>query len=104
MDDQGEHPAIQHTVAFRLHDGVDEAAFLDEARLLGELSGVVDFEVLDQVGPKSSYTHALSMWFANQDAYDAYDGHPDHQRFVAECWLPNVADSLELDYRRAATT
>jgi butyrate kinase len=95
---------IQHTVAFRLHDAADVSAFLADARLLAELSGVHDFEVLTQVGKKNSYRHALSMWFVDQHAYDLYDADPEHQRFVRDCWIPNVAEFIELDYVRGPGT
>ncbi|MEM7275702.1 MAG: Dabb family protein [Actinomycetota bacterium] len=92
--------AIQHTVAFRLRDAVDLDRFLDRCRGLATIPGVADFEVLVQVGAKSSFTHALSMWFADDRAYADYDAHPDHRAFVEDVWLPNVAEFLELDYRR----
>ena len=44
------------------------------------------------------------MEFAGQDAYDAYNGHPDHVRFVQERWLPEVADFLEIDYASRTTS
>jgi len=39
------------------------------------------------------------MEFADDGAYAAYNGHPDHIRFVEERWLPEVSDFLEIDYR-----
>jgi len=38
------------------------------------------------------------MEFADRRAYDGYNGHPDHVRFVEERWLAEVSDFLELDY------
>jgi len=92
---------IQHTVVFRLkhpRDSDEEQDFLDRARALGRLPGVQAFRVLNQVGRKNDYDFALSMHFASQAAYDAYDAHPEHQRFVHEVWLPRVETFLELDY------
>lgn len=91
---------IQHTVVLRLNDGVDADQFLAAARRLAEIAGVLDFEVLRQVGTKSDFTHGLSMWFDDQSAYDGYLTHPDHSAFVNNVWLPNVAEFLELDYTR----
>jgi hypothetical protein len=31
-------------------------------------------------------------------AYEGYNEHPDHVRFVQERWLAEVSDFLELDY------
>jgi len=38
------------------------------------------------------------MEFADRAAYESYNEHPDHVRFVQERWLPEVADFLEIDY------
>ena len=91
---------LQHTVAFRLDSSVELAWFLGQCRCLADIPGVINFEVLEQFGTKNPYSHALSMWFDDVDAYDAYNEHPDHEAFVSTVWLPNVADFVELDYRR----
>lgn len=92
---------IRHTVAFRLHHPAgspEEAAFLAEAETLSAIPGVESFEVLRQVGRKSGFAFGISMEFADQTAYDGYNAHPSHVRFVEERWLPEVAEFLELDY------
>jgi hypothetical protein len=38
------------------------------------------------------------MEFANQAAYDGYNTHPDHVRFVQEIWIPEIAAFTEIDY------
>ena len=94
---------IHHTVAFRLHDAADDEAFWSRVDALSALAGVGDFRVLQQIGTKNEFTHALSMYFESQTDYDAYNDHPDHAVFVNEVWLPNVADFIELDYVDAST-
>jgi heme-degrading monooxygenase HmoA len=89
---------IHHTVAFRLNDQTGAATFLDRARELARIDGVLDFQVLRQVGAKNDFTHALSMYFDSQEHYDGYNSHPDHLAFVADVWIPNVAEFIELDY------
>ncbi|WP_040493015.1 Dabb family protein [Ilumatobacter nonamiensis] len=89
---------IQHTVALRLDPAADIDAFWTRVDALREIPGVIDFTVLRQVGTKNDFTHALSMYFASQDDYDAYDNHPVHVAFVEQTWIPNVADFVELDY------
>lgn len=89
---------IQHTVAFHLDVEADVDAFWAGVDSLREISGVVDFTVLRQVGTKNEFTHALSMYFASRDDYDAYNNHSTHVRFVEQVWIPNVADFIELDY------
>ena len=56
------------------------------------------FELLAEVSPKNGYRFGISMEFADQAAYDGYNEHPDHVRFVQERWLSEVSDFLELDY------
>src|SRR6478672_3866235 len=92
---------IRHTVSFRLShpEGSDEERdFLAAAEQLGAIPGVEAFEVLAEVSPKNDFRFGISMEFADQAAYGAYNGHPDHVRFVEERWLPEVADFLEIDY------
>jgi len=90
---------IRHTVVFTLRDPADAQGFLAAAQRLAVIPGVEAFEILDEVSPKNGYRYGISMEFAGQDAYDAYNAHPDHVRFVQERWLPEVEDFLELDYR-----
>jgi len=92
---------FQHTVIFRLNDGVDEEWFLDQARTLADLPGVQDFEVLEQVSTKTEqFRFALSMWFDDAAGHAAYDANPSHIDYVQNIWLPNVAEFVELDYIR----
>ena len=35
---------------------------------------------------------------ADEATYAGYDAHPAHRAFVAERWLPEVAEFLEIDY------
>jgi hypothetical protein len=99
-DSGGMISPIQHTVTFRLNDAVDSDWFLGECQKLASIPGVTEFEILVQVGQKADFTHGLSMVFSDAIAYAAYDSHPDHQAFVHDVWLPNVAQFLELDYQR----
>ena len=92
---------IRHTVAFTLghpNGSAQERDFLEAAERLAEIPGVEAFELLDEVSPKNGYRFGISMEFADQAAYGAYNEHPDHVRFVEERWLPEVSDFLELDY------
>ncbi len=92
---------IQHTVAFRLvhpAGSAEEAEFLGTARrTLTAIPGVRDFTVSRQVSAKSPLTFQFSMVFDDDAAYTAYDAHPDHRGFVADRWVPEVAEFQELD-------
>ena len=94
---------IRHTVAFRLAHEQGSAAerdFLDAAGRLATIPGVEAFELLAEVSPKNDFRFGISMEFANRAAYDGYDAHPDHVRFVSERWVPEVEDFLEVDYAK----
>jgi heme-degrading monooxygenase HmoA len=92
---------IRHTVVFTLVHGEGSASerdFLDAAERLQTIPGVEAFELLAEVSPKNGYRYAISMEFADRSAYERYNEHPDHVRFVQERWLSEVSDFLELDY------
>jgi len=94
---------IRHTVVFRLkHPKGSQAEkdFLAAADVLTTIPGVEKFEKLKQMSRKNSYDFGFSMEFADQAAYDAYDAHPEHVRFVEGRWKPEVAEFLEIDYER----
>jgi heme-degrading monooxygenase HmoA len=92
---------IRHTVVFTLdhpEGSSAESEFLAAAGALAAIPGVESFELLRETSPKNDYRFGISMEFARRAAYDAYNEHPDHVRFVQERWLVEVADFLEVDY------
>ena len=92
---------VRHTVTFTLvHEegSVEERDFLLAAEHLASIPGVEAFELLAEVSPKNGYRYGISMEFADRSAYERYNEHPDHVRFVQERWLSEVSDFLELDY------
>ena len=94
--------SIQHTVVFRLtHEAgsAAEAEFLDTGRAtLTAIPGVADFMINRQVSPKSDLSWQFTMVFADQDAYDAYNVHPDHVAFVEKRWQTEVEAFQEYDF------
>jgi hypothetical protein len=94
--------SIQHTVVFRLvHERGSEAErdFLETGRrTLTAIPGVTEFTVSEQVSAKSDLAWQFSMVFADQDAYEAYNSHPEHVRFVTSRWEPEVAAFQEYDF------
>jgi hypothetical protein len=92
---------IRHTVSFRLRHpaGSDaERDFLEDSDRLGEIPGVEAFELLAEVSPKNEFRFGISMEFADAAAYEAYNEHPEHVRFVEERWMNEVEEFLEIDY------
>ena len=93
---------IRHTVVFTLkhaHGSLQEKSFLSDARTaLETIPGVEKFEQLRQVSKKNDYAFGFSMEFADQAAYDGYNKHPRHVKFVKDRWEREVAKFLEIDY------
>jgi hypothetical protein len=93
---------IRHTVMFNLKYDVDApetVKFLqDGQRILGALPMVRNFEVSRQISSKNEFKFYFSMVFDNQDAYQAYNGHPEHVKFVKERWDTEVTNFLEADF------
>jgi heme-degrading monooxygenase HmoA len=92
---------VRHTVAFTLvhvEGSPEERDFLQAAEHLANIPGVEAFELLAEVSPKNGYRFGILMEFADRAAYDRYNEHPDHIRFVQQRWLPEVSEFLELDY------
>ena len=91
---------IRHAALFRLHHAQGSAAeadFLHTLAGLAVIPGVRDLQVSREISPKNDYAFAVSMTFADQAAYDAYNAHPLHQAFVQGRWLPEVAAFMEHD-------
>ena len=93
---------INHTVVFRLkHDkgSSQEKTFLDEAKKLAAINTVKNFTVLQQVSPKNNFDFGLSMDFDSEPDYEYYNNHASHVDFVQRCWLVEVEDFMEIDYK-----
>ena len=90
VDDRGADPAYRRVHA-RPHAGfVGGAVFLEAAERLAAIPGVEAFEILAEVSPKNDYRFGISMEFADRAAYDGYNQHEDHVRFVQERWMFEV--------------
>lgn len=91
---------VRHSVVFRLAHAEGSAAqadFLAAIAALEAIAGVEEFELLREVSPKNDFQFALTMEFANQSMYEAYNADPDHADFVASRWASEVVDFLEVD-------
>jgi len=93
---------IQHTVQFSLKQDLDASEtdqFLQNAeRILTALPGVKNFEIYRQINTKNPYAFYFSMVFDDQQAYDTYNDHPEHVKFVKERWQVGVENFLEADF------
>jgi hypothetical protein len=99
---QGTAGEIQHMVIFNLKydtNSPETLTFLkDGKRILSAISVVKKFQVFSQVSKKNDYDFGFSMVFADRAAYEQYNNHPDHVRFVEQRWKKEVSRFLEIDF------
>lgn len=92
---------IRHSVILKLKadlNSADKQAFFDAVDKLAAIPDVQKFEVLKQISPKNKFEYGISMEFDNQEQYDIYSIHADHQAFIQNFWIKSVEDFLEIDY------
>jgi len=92
---------IQHTVVYCLKHplgSANEKDFQEAIAGLAKIPVVKHLKRHRQVSVKNKFTFCLSMEFASMDDYRTYNEHPLHTDFVANRWVPEVADFLEIDY------
>ena len=91
---------IRHAALFRLthsRGSAAEADFLAALLALKNISGVQDFLLEREISAKNDFDFVVSMRFASQAAYNAYNDHPRHVTFVQSRWVPEVAAFMEND-------
>jgi Stress responsive A/B Barrel Domain len=94
---------IRHSVILKLKPDIssaDKKAFFDAVDKLATIPNVQKFEVLKQISPKNKFEYGISMEFDNQEQYDFYSNHAEHQAFIQNFWLKSVEDFLEIDYQK----
>jgi len=94
---------IQHMVVFNLnHEKGSELTrqFLkDGHKILSQIPGVNNFQVLNQVSLKNDFSYGFSMVFASKGDYDSYSSHADHIAFVENRWKKEVSKFMEIDFK-----
>lgn len=92
--------SIVHTVFFTLESDnvLGVQTFKERSLELAEIPGVEDFAWVEETSPKNDFEYGLTMRFADQAAYNAYNIHPQHVEYVERVWKPNVSDFMEIDY------
>ena len=91
---------IRHAALFRLSHpkgSEGETRFLEALATLSAIPSVRDFTISREISPKNAFDFAVSMTFADQGAYDAYNVHPLHVTFVQDTWIPEVVEFMEHD-------
>lgn len=100
-NDQLSGSRVRHMAIFRLkHEAgsAEEGDFIAALKALSAIPGVEAFQVVREVSPKNGFSFAVTMEFADGDAYEGYNNHPDHVAFVEGRWLPEVEEFMEVDY------
>ncbi len=94
---------IQHMVIFNLNHekGSPQAEkFLkDGQQILSHIPVVQNFQAFSQVSLKNDFDYGFSMVFSDQQAYETYTNHRDHQSFVENRWKKEVSRFLEIDFK-----
>ena len=91
---------IRHAAIFKLvhaAGSAQETRFLAALGELAAIEGVETFEIAREISPKNAFDFAVSMIFADEAAYQAYNIHPAHVAFVQSRWIPEVASFMEHD-------
>ena len=91
---------IRHSVVFTPTHAAgsgEEASLLAAIGRLAVIPGVEAFELMREVSAKNDYRYGLTMEFADESAYQAYNEHPEHVAFVEQRWDEEVAAFLEID-------
>ena len=92
---------VKHSVIFTFKQGVDknsQQSFLDASAKLSGIPGVKNLEVLKQTSSKNNYDYGILMEFDNNETYQSYNNHPQHQQFIEQFWLKYVDQFMEIDF------
>ncbi len=99
---------ITHVVIFWLDKpyGENRDLVLEAARKLGDIPGCENFRTGGPVPSirgvvDDSFAVAISIDFADQAAADAYQVHPDHQKFINDAVKPYVKRFVVYDFGEA---
>jgi len=92
--------SIRHAGIFNFKPTVSESQkheFFVALKALEEINGVEKMEVSRQTSIKNKFKYGFSMEFANNEIYQAYSIHPQHDAFVKDFFIPLVEDFMEID-------
>jgi len=94
---------ICHVVLIRLRSDIDEnrrSRFLRQAgEVLGPIPGVQNLRVGTNIKPANALPYCLVMEFESEKELQAYQVHPEHQRFLKDIIGPLVEEKQVYDYR-----
>jgi hypothetical protein len=95
---------VRHVVMFRWVAGLDddhvERVEAGLAALPGRIPEIRDYRFGPNLGINpGTYDFVVVADFDDEQAYQTYRDHPDHQAFIAELITGNVADRAAIQFR-----
>ncbi|MES2795996.1 MAG: Dabb family protein [Bacteroidota bacterium] len=95
-----EKAQIRHLLIFNLKSEIidsDKRSFFEGMENLKSISGITNFQISEQINPKTKYKHVLTMDFDSEESLQAYLNHPQNRDFVHNFWLKMIEDYLVID-------
>ncbi|RDI94590.1 Dabb family protein [Meiothermus sp. QL-1] len=93
---------VRHLIVFNTEASEEEvlAMFRQARAVLGQIPGVVGFELGKAVGDAPRYRWLLVVDFADESVIPLYRDHPVHQQFANQVFRPLAQDRLTTDFVR----
>lgn len=93
---------VRHLIVFNSEAPEAEVVqmFKQAQEVLGQIPGVVGFELGRAVGESSRYRYLLIIDFADESVIPFYRDHPIHQHFANTVFRPMAPDRLTTDFVR----
>lgn len=93
---------VRHLIVFNTEapEAEVQGMFEQARRVLGQIPGVVGFELGKAVGESPRYRYLLMVDFADESVITLYRDHPLHQQFASKVFRPMAPDRLTTDFLR----
>lgn len=93
---------VRHLIVFNTEASEAEVwqMFEQARRVLGQIPGVVGFELGKALGATTRYRYVLVVDFADESVIDLYRDHPLHKAFADGIFRPMAPDRLTTDFLR----
>ena len=103
MIPQSNNTIFCHIILFNFKQGIAEENFIAAAKNLTIIPAVQKLEYFKQLNTTNKFEYGMSIEFATQQLYEQYMAHPVHVAFVQQHWIPEVEDSMMIDFEVSGT-